>query len=90
MWLVAHGDAARDHNAALLRELRDNGIAADMDPSGRSVKAQFKLAEREGAAYAIVTGDNELAAGAIVLKDLAKRAETSVPRADVIARLKQP
>jgi histidyl-tRNA synthetase len=90
VWLIAHGDAARDHNAALLRELREAGVAADADPSGRSVKAQFKLAERERAAYAIVVGENEMAAGTVVLKDLAKRAETTVPRGEVTARLKQP
>ena len=88
VWLIAHGDAARDANAVLLRELRDAGIAADSDPSGRSVKAQFKMAEREGAAYAIVTGENELAAGTVVLKDLSKREESAIPRGDVIARLK--
>ncbi|HEV2296719.1 MAG TPA: histidine--tRNA ligase [Tepidisphaeraceae bacterium] len=88
VWLIAHGDAARDANATLLRELRDAGIAADSDPSGRSVKAQFKLAEREAAAYAIVTGADELAAGTVVLKDLAKREEMKVPRTQIIAKLK--
>src|SRR5688572_31433840 len=71
VWLVAHGDPARDHNAALLRELRTAGVIADMDASGRAVKAQFKMAEREGARYAIVVGDTELAENTVVLKDLA-------------------
>lgn len=88
VWLIAHGDAARDANASLLRDLRAAGIAADSDPSGRSVKAQFKLAEREGAAFALVTGDNELAGGTVVLKDLAKREETTVPRDGAIDAIK--
>ncbi|MBA2440221.1 MAG: histidine--tRNA ligase [Thermoleophilaceae bacterium] len=92
VWLVAHGDAARDANVRLLRDLRNAGISSDTDLSRRSVKAQFKLAEREHAAFAIVTGDDELAAGTVVLKDLAKREETTLPRNAVIdglsARLK--
>jgi len=88
VWLVAHGDAARDHNAALLRELRSAGVIADMDPSGRAVKAQFKLAEREGARYAVVVGDTELSSDTVVLKDLATREQTIVSRAELIGRLK--
>ena len=87
VWLIAHGDAARDANAALLRELRLAGIAADSDPSGRSVKAQFKMAEREGTAFALVTGEDELASGTVVLKNLSTREESKVPRAEIVARL---
>ncbi|MDQ3441797.1 MAG: histidine--tRNA ligase, partial [Planctomycetota bacterium] len=88
VWLVAHGDAARDANAALLRELRHAGIAADSDPSGRSVKAQFKMAERERAAFALVTGEDELALGSVVLKNLQTREESNVPRTQIVARLR--
>jgi len=90
VWLIAHGDAARDANATLLRELRQAGIAADADPSGRSVKAQFKMTEREGAAFALVTGEDELASNTVVLKNLQTREETKVPRDQVIAKLTSP
>jgi histidyl-tRNA synthetase len=88
VWLIAHGDAARDANAALIRELRANGIAADMDTSGRAVKAQFKMADREGAAYSIVVGENELASNSVMLKDLKTAEQTSVPRDQIVAALK--
>jgi histidyl-tRNA synthetase len=87
VWLVAHGDQARDHNWNLLRELRAAGIAADMDVSGRSVKAQFKVADREHAAYCVVVGDNELAAGTVVLKDLKTGAQSTVPRGELVSGL---
>jgi histidyl-tRNA synthetase len=86
-WLVAHGDAAREHNWKLLAELRAAGVPADMDVSGRSVKSQFKLADREGAAWCVVVGDTELQSGNVVLKDLSKREETQVPRGELVARL---
>jgi histidyl-tRNA synthetase len=90
VWLVSHGDAAREANWKLMAELRAAGIAADMDPSGRSVKSQFKVADREKAAYCVVVGDSELANGTVVLKDLKTTQQTSIPRADVVRHLLSP
>ncbi|MBA3641810.1 MAG: histidine--tRNA ligase, partial [Acidobacteria bacterium] len=55
--------------------------------SGRSVKAQFKVADRERAAYCVVVGENELAAGTVVLKDLATGEQSTVTRAELPSRL---
>jgi len=87
VWLVAHGDAARDANWSLLRNLRAAGIVADMDPGGRSVKAQFKLADREKAAFCVIIGDTELAEGKVTVKDFATAQSTTIPRAEAIAHL---
>jgi histidyl-tRNA synthetase len=90
VWLVAHGDAAREHNWKLMAELRAAGVAADMDVSGRSVKSQFKLADREGASHCVVVGDNEMASGTVVLKNLATSEQTTVARGELLVRLKTP
>lgn len=87
IWLVAHGERARAHNWNLLRELRAAGVACDMDVSGRSVKAQFKVADRERAAYCVVVGDDELAAETVVLKNLESGEQTTVPRGALAAQL---
>jgi histidyl-tRNA synthetase len=87
VWLVAHGDAARDANWQLLQQLRAAGVPSDMDTSGRSVKSQFKLADREKAAYVITVGDSELSANTVMLKDLRTGEQTSVPRDQVVAKL---
>jgi histidyl-tRNA synthetase len=88
VWLAAHGDAARAHNMTLATELRNAGIAADMDLSGRAIKAQFKMADHEKAAYTIVTGDTELANHTVTLKDLATGTQQTIARADIVATLK--
>jgi histidyl-tRNA synthetase len=87
VWLVAHGDAARDYNWSLLRELRAAGVRADMDVSGRSVKSQFKLAEREQAAWVAVAGESEIASGTVMLKNSQTREQSPVPRDQLLARL---
>src|SRR5437588_481438 len=53
-WLIAHGEAAREATWQLLLDLRAAGLAADMEVADRSVKAQFKTAAREQAAYCLV------------------------------------
>jgi histidyl-tRNA synthetase len=90
VWLAAHGDAARRHNLALARELRAAGVAADMDLTGRAMKAQLKLADREKAASCVIVGDDELAAGTVVLKNLTTSEQQTLPRAELLERLKTP
>ena len=88
IWLVSHGDAARQANWKLMLELRRAGIECDMDPSGRSVKAQFKLADREKAAFCLIVGETELGNNTVVLKNLNTSEQTSIPRNEILAKLK--
>jgi histidyl-tRNA synthetase len=89
VWLVAHGDAARQANWQLMWDLRRGGIVADMDHSGRSVKAQFKLADRERARYCLVIGDSELSSGTAVLKDLQSGEQTTIERNQIVQHLER-
>ncbi len=88
LWLIAHGEAARAAQWQRLRELRAAGFAADMDCSGRSIKAQFKIADREKATCCLIVGDSELAAGTVTVKTLATGQQESVPAADLLAQLR--
>jgi histidyl-tRNA synthetase len=90
VWLVQVGDAAKDHNLKLLSELRAANVAADMDLSGRGMKGQMKLASNEKAAYAIIVGDAEIANGTVQLKNYATQEQTTVPRAEIVAKLTSP
>ena len=89
VWLVYHGDAAREAQFRLMAKLRAAGVPCDMDTSGRGVKGQFKLAERDGAVACVVVGESELAAGTVVLKDMAAREQVTVPQSELVARLKE-
>lgn len=54
----------------LTSELRAAGLAADRAYESRSMKAQMKVADRSGAAVAIIIGSNELAEGAVTVRPL--------------------
>ena len=63
---------------AITQTLRDAGIAAEMDHQARSLKAQFKQADRLGARLVVVVGPDELAAGEVTLRDMGTKEETRV------------
>ncbi len=68
----------------LTQELRDAGVRADRAFDGRSMKAQFKLADRSGARVALVVGPEELAAGVVKVRSLDTGDEDVVVRGDVV------
>ena len=72
---------------AVAVELRRAGVATDQAFDGRSVRAQFKAADRSGAAHAVVVGPEEAARGAVAVRDLRSGAQRDVARDGVAATL---
>jgi len=76
---------------ALAQQLRDVGIAAELDHQARSLKSQFKQADRLGARYVLVVGPDELASGEVTLRNMSTKEEKRVAlvsaAADVAAAL---
>ncbi|AIY05193.1 histidyl-tRNA synthetase [Planococcus sp. PAMC 21323] len=70
-YVVAMDESTKKKAFAVVRDLRVNGISADMDFTGRKVKAQMKSADRKGAAFVIVIGETELESGKVKLKEMA-------------------
>jgi histidyl-tRNA synthetase len=77
VFVAALGEAARERAFTVVQELRRKNLAAEMDFDGRSLKAQMSLADRLNAAYAVIVGDKELAAGVAqvrAMRDFASQA----------------
>jgi histidyl-tRNA synthetase len=73
---------------AVTTELRRAGIGADRAFDGRSMKAQMKAADRSGASWVVIVGQDELDAGAVTLRDLrGDRGQSTVARDQLVARL---
>ena len=70
VFLCTMGAAARVKAFELLAQLRQAGVSADMDHAARSMKAQFKYADKLGAKYTLSIGDNELERGTANLKNM--------------------
>ncbi|MBS4217046.1 histidine--tRNA ligase [Bacillus sp. FJAT-49711] len=78
-YIIVLGDEARDYSVSLLQKLRQAGFSADRDYLNRKVKAQFKAAERLGAKFAIILGDEELQTGKITVKNLDNGEQSELP-----------
>lgn len=87
-FVVVAGDDRWDDALGLVAELRSAGLRADIDLGDRSVKAQFKSADRRRAATALVVGD-EWEEGRVTAKRLASGEEEQVARDDLVAWIKE-
>ena len=66
----------------LASALRSEGVTCDLDFAGRRAKGQFRQADRSGAAYAAIIGEEELERGVCTLRDMRSGEERSVSVAD--------
>lgn len=80
---VALGREAKKAMTVLVNELRKAGISSDMSFGDRGLKGAMKGADRAGARFALVLGDQELDNGTVALKDLEAHEQTDVPLADI-------
>ena len=87
IFLAWIGDESREYAVRLLHDLRCQGIRAEMDTRERNLKGQMKYANKLGAAYTAVIGEDEVASGELTLKNMSNSEQTKVRReelADVI------
>ncbi|MEX0588784.1 MAG: histidine--tRNA ligase [Cyanobium sp.] len=70
VYVISRGEPAAVMALALARSCRQAGLAAERDASGSAFGKQFKRADRSGARWAAVIGEQEVADGLVVLKDL--------------------
>lgn len=78
IYFATMGEEALIKAMALAKELREYGYRAEYDVVGRGIKAQMKYANKIGASFTMVLGDNELAEGAAKLKEMESGKETAV------------
>lgn len=84
VYVVTIGESARERGFALLREIRSSGLSADMDYESRSIKGQMRMANKKGARFAVIVGEDELRRGEVTLKNLADGTEEAVGFGSVV------
>ena len=92
VYLLLAGAAAEQRGIALAERLRDElpGHGVETNCGGGSIKSQMKRADRSGAHFALILGDDELARGVVAIKELrGEGAQHEVPLAGVAAELRR-
>jgi histidyl-tRNA synthetase len=74
--------------AAVLNLLRRNLIPCDMDYCGKSLKAQLRYAEKTGAYFTIILGEEEQKEGAVIIKDMPQSTQEKIKINSLITILK--
>jgi histidyl-tRNA synthetase len=82
------GKEAESAAFEIMNQLRKASIRVERDYEGRSLKAQMKVANRSGAPYALILGDDELAREAAVLRNMAASEQEDIPLKDLVQNLK--
>ncbi|MGI6777478.1 MAG: histidine--tRNA ligase [Acetivibrionales bacterium] len=88
IFIATIGDKADKYANRLVFQLRQQGISAEKDLMGRSLKAQMKYADKLGAAYVVVLGDEEIESNKAVLKNMKSGEQKDISLDTVLDRLK--
>jgi histidyl-tRNA synthetase len=88
--IIAIGDAALRKAMGIARELRESGRAVELLSPERGLKALLRRADRIGAHYALIIGDNELSRGVVQLRDLKSSSQVEVELNRVVDEIGAP
>jgi histidyl-tRNA synthetase len=78
VYIAAIGDEAMRIGQKLADGLRRDGISAERDYSPGGLKNQMKKADRSGASFTVIIGEDEVAKGAAILRDMKTREQSEV------------
>ena len=88
VYIVALGDAAQRQVFELASELRAQGIRTERSFGGGSMKSQMKRADRSGATFVLLLGDDEAAKGVLSVRHMAESRQSEVKRGDISSYIK--
>src|ERR1700722_5349859 len=88
-YIAPLGEGMNLEAAKLARELRRQNLVIELGDRNFKLKKSFEAADKMGARYILILGENEVAANAFALKHLASGEQVTVPRAELANRILQ-
>jgi histidyl-tRNA synthetase len=89
VFLMPLAEGALDDALRLQQRLRAAGLSVLLDPDGRSFKSRMKQADKLGARYAAILGDDERKRGVWTLRDMARSEQRDVTEEQILDHLKE-
>lgn len=87
VFVVTASPEAAEAASRLARDLRGKGISCVTDPEGRSLKSQMNQANKSGARFAAILGEDEIGAGTVTLRELSTGHQETFPIAEAAERV---
>jgi histidyl-tRNA synthetase len=88
LFMIGLGGRAEGKVLRWVYELRRQGVWVEMDYDGKGLKAQMKRADRLGARQVLIVGEDEIAAGKAVLRDMVKKTQREIALEGLVETLK--
>lgn len=85
IYIASMGEEAKKFAISLTAFLHQKGIKTEMDFISRSIKAQFKYADKIGAEYVVAVGENELNEGKFTLKKMSDGSSVELARDEIFS-----
>jgi histidyl-tRNA synthetase len=89
LFIAALGERAQLKAFELANKLHLEGIRAEIDYEGRSLKAQMRRADKLAARYVLIIGENEIETGKAVLRDMAKKDQGEIGLEEAVAEMRR-
>jgi histidyl-tRNA synthetase len=87
VYIAPLGPGMNREAARLARELRRHDIVVELGDETFRLKKSFETAEKAGARFALIAGENEVQADAFALKNLTSGEQVSVPRRELAKKI---
>jgi len=89
LFIAFLGEGAKSKGFFLAQELRLSGLSVDMDYESKSLKAQMRRADKLASTHVLILGDDELAKGAALLRDMKASFQEDIPLEGIAEKLLQ-
>ncbi len=86
-YIAPLGTGMNRHSLKLARELRNAGLVIDVGDESFRLKKGFDTAEKMGARFVVIVGENEVKADQFAVKDIRSGEQVTVPRAELSRKL---
>lgn len=78
LYVATMGDKAKEKAFSLIKSVRDSGLIAETDVVGRGLRPQMKYADKIGAKFSLVLGDNEIEQNSAEVKNMTTGEKTTL------------
>lgn len=85
LYVAVMGESASLKSFEIIKAVRSCGLIAETDIVGRGLRAQMKYADKIGAKFSMVLGDNEIEQGKAVIKNMSSGEQTEIVLDDTFA-----
>ena len=89
LFVAALGEEGYQEAFKLVNQLHLQGIRAELDYEGKSLKSQMRRADKLKARFALILGGDELKKGTVVLRNMGDKSQEEIPIGGLIQALKE-